>query len=47
MVRKITLDFLFKEKGIKLVVDTEEAFLAMAFILADSKFCPECGKSLK
>ena len=36
MVRQITLDFLFKEKGNKLVVDTEEASLAMAFILAES-----------
>ena len=36
MVRQITLDFLFREKGNKLVVDTEEAALAMAFILAES-----------
>ncbi len=36
MVRQITLDFLFKEKENKLVVDTEEASLAMAFILAES-----------
>lgn len=36
MVRQITLDFLFQEKGNKLVVDTEEASLAMAFILAES-----------
>ncbi len=36
MVRQITLDFLFQEKGSKLVVDTEEAALAMAFILAES-----------
>ena len=36
MVRQITLDFLFREKGNKLVVDTEEAALTMAFILAES-----------
>jgi len=36
MVRQITLDFLFQEKGSKLVADTEEAALAMAFILAES-----------
>jgi hypothetical protein len=36
MVRQITLDFLFHEKGNKLVVDTEEAALTMAFILAES-----------
>ncbi|MHA1963711.1 MAG: zinc-ribbon domain-containing protein [Candidatus Thorarchaeota archaeon] len=36
MVRQITLDFLFREKGNKLVVDTDEAALAMAFILAES-----------
>ena len=36
MVRQITLDFLFREKGNKLIVDTEEAALAMAFILAES-----------
>ncbi|MFW9835121.1 MAG: zinc-ribbon domain-containing protein [Candidatus Thorarchaeota archaeon] len=36
MVRQITLDFLFKEKGNKLVTDTEETSLAMAFILAES-----------
>jgi hypothetical protein len=36
MVRQITLDFLFQEKGSKLVVDTDDAALAMAFILAES-----------
>ena len=36
MVRQITLDFLFKDKGNKLVVDTDETALAMAFILAES-----------
>ncbi|MBY8997932.1 MAG: hypothetical protein KGD60_09380 [Candidatus Thorarchaeota archaeon] len=36
MVRQVALDFLFHEKGNKLVVDTEEAALAMAFILAES-----------
>nr|KXH72205.1 MAG: hypothetical protein AM325_01655 [Candidatus Thorarchaeota archaeon SMTZ1-45] len=36
MVRQITLDYLFREKGNKLVVDTNEAALAMAFILAES-----------
>jgi hypothetical protein len=36
MVRQITLDFIFREKVNKLVVDTDEAALAMAFILAES-----------
>ena len=36
MVRQITLDFLFREKGSKLVADTDEVALAMAFILTES-----------
>jgi len=36
MVRQITLDFLFREKGNKLIVDTDETALVMAFILAES-----------
>ncbi len=36
MVRKIALDFLFKQTKTKIVPDKDEAALAMAFILAES-----------
>ncbi|MHA2025054.1 MAG: hypothetical protein ACW98U_04050 [Candidatus Thorarchaeota archaeon] len=36
MVRQLALDFLYSQKGNKLVVEKEEVALAMAFILAES-----------
>ncbi|TFG32970.1 hypothetical protein EU527_08995 [Candidatus Thorarchaeota archaeon] len=36
MVRQIALDFLFKKTKTKIVTDTHEVALAMAFILAES-----------